>query len=466
MRQLRGCLRWQATVRRRRLEFAVNTRHQSGKWVRAALLATAFGLLPVQGGAQDEQQRRSDTQRELAVIRDQIALGQQRREELSGEIEKLEKDRASINKALIEASARARKFQAAIGETEARLDTLNAQQDTIKVSLRSRRAVLSEVLGALQRMGSNPPPAILVTPDDALSSVRSAILLGAVVPEIRAETGVLLSELTELQRIGTDIEAEKAKLSADLTFLAEDEERMSLILEEKKKLTASARQELAGQSARAAELASRQGDLSKLIEEMEKQFASVRDAAVEAKKSDDERIVRERDAAKSGKIATPDFSDMARIAPAMAFDQARGLLPRPVDGVEIRAFGEADALGETSPGLSIATRASARISAPSDGWVVYAGPFRSYGQLLILNAGNGYHVVLAGMERIDVQLGQFVLAGEPVAAMGAKRIASVDATGVESVRPVLYVELRKDGKSIDPSPWWADTSSKRVADDS
>ena len=104
--------------------------------------------------------------------------------------------------------------------------------------------------------------------------------------------------------------------------------------------------------------------------------------------------------------------------------------------------------------------------APADGWVVYAGPFRSYGQLLILNAGSGYHIVLAGMETINAELGSFVLAGEPVAMMGARRIASAEAVGVESSRPVLYVEFRKDGKSIDPSPWWADTDNERNLDDS
>jgi septal ring factor EnvC (AmiA/AmiB activator) len=105
----------------------------------------------------------------------------------------------------------------------------------------------------------------------------------------------------------------------------------------------------------------------------------------------------------------------------------------------------------------IATRAAAQVTAPCDGWVVYAGPFRSYGQLLILNAGGGYHVLLAGMERISVELGQFVLTGEPVAVMGAGGPAT--AAGA-SGQPVLYVEFRKDGAPVDPSPWWANASEK------
>ena len=68
----------------------------------------------------------------------------------------------------------------------------------------------------------------------------------------------------------------------------------------------------------------------------------------------------------------------------------------------------------------------AQVTAPCDGWVVFAGNFRSYGQLLIINAGGGYHVLLAGMERITVDLGQFVLTGEPVAVMG-KRASDGDS---------------------------------------
>ena len=93
--------------------------------------------------------------------------------------------------------------------------------------------------------------------------------------------------------------------------------------------------------------------------------------------------------------------------------------------------------------------------------MVYAGPFRSYGQLLILNAGGGYHVLLAGMERISVDLGQFVLTGEPVAVMGGQAQLSA-AVAIGSKKPALYVEFRKDGTPIDPSPWWATNEGEKA----
>jgi septal ring factor EnvC (AmiA/AmiB activator) len=155
------------------------------------------------------------------------------------------------------------------------------------------------------------------------------------------------------------------------------------------------------------------------------------------------------------------------MSPAIAFSSARGTLPLPVNGVKIRDFGASDGIGGSERGISIATRPGAQVTSPCDGWVVYSGPFRSYGQLLILNAGGGYHVVIAGMDRISVEIGQFVLTGEPVAVMGSgtTQVAAASSRGASQVgtgQPVLYVEFRKDGTPVDSGPWWAKKESEKV----
>ncbi len=137
------------------------------------------------------------------------------------------------------------------------------------------------------------------------------------------------------------------------------------------------------------------------------------------------------------------------------------MLPLPVNGTRIRDFGGSDGTGAVEKGISLAARPGAQVTSPCDGWVVYAGPFRSYGQLLILNAGGGYHVLIAGMERISVNIGQFVLTGEPVATMGkTSQVASIIAASASE--PVLYIEFRKDGTPIDPGPWWAANEGEKV----
>ena len=149
------------------------------------------------------------------------------------------------------------------------------------------------------------------------------------------------------------------------------------------------------------------------------------------------------------------------MSPAIAFASAKGLLAMPVNGARIREFGGSDGAGGVEKGISLATRPGAQVTTPCDGWVVYAGPFRSYGQLLILNAGGGYHVLIAGMEHISVNIGQFVLTGEPVATMGTmSQVASILAANAS--QPVLYIEFRKNGTPIDPGPWWAANEGEKV----
>ena len=147
-----------------------------------------------------------------------------------------------------------------------------------------------------------------------------------------------------------------------------------------------------------------------------------------------------------------------RIKPQIAFSEARGILPMPASGKRVLKFGEKTQYGSQSKGLVLETRHGGQVVSPCDGWIVYAGEFRSYGQLLIINAGGGYHILLAGLSQIDVQLGQFVLTGEPVGVMStAGRTTPGKA---QDNAPVLYIEFRKDQRPIDPDPWWADASRK------
>jgi septal ring factor EnvC (AmiA/AmiB activator) len=147
-----------------------------------------------------------------------------------------------------------------------------------------------------------------------------------------------------------------------------------------------------------------------------------------------------------------------RIKPSIEFHLAKAKLPLPAQGRRVLSFGDKTQYGGLSKGIVLETRRSAQIVSPCDGWIVYAGEFRSYGQLLIINAGGGYHVLLAGLSQIDVQPGQFVLAAEPVGTMSAAVKAA--QPGAEAGAPVLYVEFRKDGDPVNPDPWWVEAQQK------
>ena len=371
---------------------------------------------------------------------------------LRSEIETLGQDRRKFNQQLIDTAARVRDVEANINTTQERLGALDGQQRLLQNSLDQRHGVIVEVLAALQRMGQQPPPALMVRPEDALTAVRTAITLGAVLPEMRAQADALAGDLADMLSLRKQIVEQRDQLAGDLDLLGREQLRMTLMIDERQKKQAVAEQALTDERQRATDLAHQVDTIKDLIAKMETGLDSATRAAREANRAITSDATQPELAA---------LSDPGRLAPAVTFADMRGHMHLPVNGVRIREFGGSDGLGGIQKGLSIAARAGGEITAPCDGWVVYAGPFRSYGQLLILNAGGGYHVLLAGMERISVDLGQFVLTGEPVAVMGGGSQAS--PTGVTGPRqPVLYVEFRKDGAPIDPSPWWATNEGEKV----
>jgi len=368
------------------------------------------------------------------------------------EIDALSADHRKFNQQLIDTAARIRDVEANIDATQARLAPLDQQEQLFQKSLDERRGVIVEILAALQRVGRQPPPALLVRPEDALQAVRTAITLGAVLPEMRTEADALAGDLSDLLGVRKEIADQRDQLARDLDQLGRDQLRMSVLIDKRQKRQAAAEQELTDEQQRAADLAHQVDSIKDLITRLESNLDPATRAALDSNRS------IEQDATRPDLAA---LGDPGRLAPAVAFADMHGRLRLPVNGARIREFGGSDDAGGTQKGLSIAARPGAQITSPCDGWVVYAGTFRSYGQLLILNAGGGYHVLLAGMDRISVDLGQFVLTGEPVAVMGDGSQASA-AVVTEPKQPVLYVEFRKDGTPIDPSPWWATNEGEKV----
>lgn len=395
-------------------------------------------------------------EQELAAIRAEQKRAAETEAKLKAEIEAFGHDRRKLNADLIGTAARLREVEARLSATEAKVAPLEEQEQALRRSLHERRDLIAEILAALQRMGRRPPPALLVSPQDAARAVRSAIVLGAVVPELRARADRLAADLSELQKLRAGITAERARLATDLKSLSEEQRRVSALVEERQRQQSDSEKALDQQRGEAGQLARQVDNLKDLVGRLEQGLGQASRA----------RTAPAPDQKTASRPALAALNDPGRMAPALAFAAARGTLPMPVNGVKIRDFAAADGIGGTERGISVATRAGAQVTAPCDGWVMYSGPFRSYGQVLILDAGDGYHVVLAGMDRISVNIGQFVLTGEPVAVMGSGTAQVAAASPASPMagnsQPVLYVEFRKDKTPIDPGPWWAKKESEKV----
>lgn len=421
----------------------------------AAMPCAAFAQSPPAASPAPD---RSAKQMELEAIEKDLRTGEEARARLRAEIETLRSDRARLGERLVEVTGRIQAAEARVSGIEGRLATLTQTETAIRRSLEARRGLVAEVLGSLQRMGRRPPPALLVRPEDMLDAVRSSILLGAVLPELKSETEALAGDLGELIRLRTLASGERESLARDLAALVKDRAELALLVDARRQELAKREAGFAEEQQRGAALAGRAQSLRDLLGRLEadEQLRS-RALAEEQAARNDPRIaqLKERIAALSGK-------DPAKLAPRAAFGDLKGALPMPVAGSVLRGYNAPDGVGGTQKGVALGTRSGAVVSSPADGWVAFAGPFRTYGQLLIVNAGGGYYVLLAGMERINVSVGQFVVAGEPVAQMGDGAKAAVSLAGADASQPVLYVEFRKDGTSIDPAPWWATSLNEKV----
>lgn len=405
--------------------------------------------------------KREDVSKELQDLSQSIKMSAEKSEQLRQSIVALDKSSASLRQALIDSAARRKDLEQKIAESERKLADFGLREDIIRKSFRARRAVLAEVLGALERMGRNPPPALLVKPEDALGAVRTAILLGAVVPGMRKETEKLANDLETLANLRKASQSEREQMLASLQGRQEEETRMTLLLDENAKLSQRNSAQLQDELQRSQQLAQKSASLQGLITSLENEVSSVKSAALQSKQDDLRRAqmtdAQREQARRDAESAPPDKN---RIAPAFAFDELKAKLDLPAAGDVLRTYGDPDGTGHDAKGIVIATTPAAVVTAPADATVVYAGQFRSYGKMVILNPGSGYHIVLSGMDSVNVHAGQFVLSGEPIGAMGEKRVASAAAFSLETNRPTLYIEFRKDGNSVDSRPWWAKDAGK------
>jgi septal ring factor EnvC (AmiA/AmiB activator) len=368
---------------------------------------------------------------------DQAAV---RQKGLKGEVEALDAEAQQLSEKMIAIAARIQGAEGLITAGEERLAKLGEEEAALTRELAKRRESLGELLAGLQQLERNPPPPVVTEPADALSAVRGAMLFTAVVPEIKTRAALLAQSLGRLQALRTSISREQAALKAENERLAAERQEIAVLHGRKLELVRSTGGELEREATRIAALTRKAQSLRELI------------ATIEV-----ERRKREAEAEASAKAAEVKAqAELAeREAPKLTFVAAQGTLEFPAQGQKLRAFGEKDGLGGSAKGLFIATRQEAQVTAPATGRVEFAGPFRSYGQLLILDVGEGYLVLLAGLGTISAQSGQLVRAGEPVGVMGTEPArGTMIGDSMDETRPILYVEFRKNGSAVDPSPWW------------
>jgi murein hydrolase activator len=400
---------------------------------------------------------RQEREQELKRLDETLQRLQTGNAQLAAEIAGIRGDRARLNADLLATSQRVREAESRAQAAETRLQGLVSTEDALKRSLDARRGTIVEVLASLQRIGRKPPPAVLVRPEDMLQAVRTSMLLGAVLPELRQEAEILAQDLSQLIATREGLVRERDLVAAEAQKLSGERERVQALIATRQTQLATNESRLQEDRQKAQQLVRQTQSLKELISRMEAEINAANRAAQIARNAPPPT----QNPATVAALQPGALRDMARLQPKISFQEARGTLSMPVSGTPFKGFGAPDGFGGRENGASVETAKYALVTAPADGWVSFAGPYRSYGHVLIINAGGGYHLVMTGIDRVNVDIGQFVLAGEPVATMGGQPAGALTPEGGAG-NPVLYIEFRKDGVPIDPSPWWARTDGEKV----
>jgi septal ring factor EnvC (AmiA/AmiB activator) len=375
------------------------------------------------------------------------------------------------------ASARiAQDNEAQLTELEARTAALGEQEDRQAAELQARQEHERRVLAALQRLAQNPPAAVLLSPGAPLDLARGAMLLGTAAPRLEAEAKEIALALDALRRTRSDIATERQEMAERQAALETERLRLADLMKQKQALEGEARDRAEAAQEKLAALTAQAGDLKELIlrveKERERKLEEDRrreaDAKAKAERDEAERAAKAAEAARQAAAHPSEGSirdkpspgtQVAAAVPAAAHDLAppgrklrelqpgKAVLLMPASGDISKHFGDPEGVS-TSKGLTISTRAGAQVVAPYDGQIMFAGPFKGYGQILIIDHGGGYHSLLAGLDVLEANVGQSVIAGEPVGTMRSEGAAS------------LYLELRRQGQPINPLPWLAAREGK------
>jgi len=395
-----------------------------------AVLTMPFAGLAA--GVQNTGQKLKDVELKIQKNNAESQRQRKRADQLKSEIN-------LINVDLVAAAGRVQEQELQVVMLEGELARLKREATQKSAQLRERRQQFSGVVMALSRIARFPTEALIAQPIPPEDTVRSAILLRAAVPAIEGRANMLRSEIEDLDDTRGQVEIRQAALHSALENLQVEENRINVIRQKKAALRAEALSKGRVAKSKARKLAKTAKSLRDLVGRLNSQ-----------KKADDLKAANalKANALRSSRATTPvQAPNLKALGNISLISKARGRLPYPAAGRLVGLYGQALEGGQTRKGLSIATREGGQVISPFDGTVVFAGPFRGYGQLLIIDHGEGYHSLLAGLGRIDAQISQPVLAGEPVAKMSDK--GSLDG----GASPVLYVEFRRNNQPINPLPW-------------
>ncbi|GAA4248892.1 murein hydrolase activator EnvC family protein [Azospirillum formosense] len=431
-------------------------RRRAFPW-RPALLTATLLVVSTAAAAQTESPGQT-----LKRVEQDLQTDKALQRQLDRQSQTLQKELDELRDRLVGLADQERAQEDELAHLEESLTALETQERSQAEKLEGERQQIAALLAALQRVARIPPEAALARPDGPVDTLRSALLLRDTVPALRARADALAQALTRLAETRETLQAQRGRTyAARLTLIDRQKEIGQLVArrEELSRQTDEERQQVAQRTAR---LTGQAADLRQLMDriEAERRAAAAMAAKREAERLEAERRLAEQRAAEQKaaeqKLAEQKAAEQRQAEQKLAEQRSSEQRARaetetaraapgapvgerlPVGGRVTVRYGEADRYGATSRGVTIQARSGSTVVSPQAGTIVFAGPFRGYGQILIVEHSHGYHSLIAGFGRIDTAVGRRVATGEPIGLMPA------DGS------PDLYFELRRHGQPINP----------------
>jgi septal ring factor EnvC (AmiA/AmiB activator) len=403
------------------------------------LLITVIALYPSQHIA--AQQQNGSLGKKIKDVERAIAEGKKRSQDLKQRADNLKSDLSKAEHGRIVIANTVQNLEKKLSKLETEISDLHEAENEKRYLLESRRGQFTNILMALQRISRLPPEVIIAYPAGADDLIRTAILLRSAVPKIETQATQLREDIVALAATRKLIANRKMQL--DNT--GREFRKKRIILDKLIRLKAKQHQRAISRRRAAA---SKIKSLSSKAKNLRDLFVNLvqerKNQSLKKLRGEQPQQLRNKKNKKRGSNQkSSKVAKLARPFNLKPFALSRGSLRFPAVGRISGRYGERIQRGITRKGITIKTRALAQVVAPHNGKVVFAGNFRGYGQLLIIDHGEGYHTLLAGMLRIDGTMGQYVLSGEPVGVMGTHK----------GEAPSLYIELRRNSQPINPTPW-------------
>ena len=322
----------------------------------------------------------------------------------------LEKEIDNIQKRMASLAGTIQRQEELLNRLDDVLVPLQQKLEEEQSHLGEKRKEMVVLVAALQRLALQPPETILISPQPLDEATKVGVLLKTAVQQVEEATSQITNRIDKIAYLQEEVKKKKLHQEELFSNIQGEQSKLEKLSKKKASLRKNTLSEVKSLARQISKLANEASSLKELM------------AKLKRKKRRAQTKAQKRASAKN-------------------FKRNRGKLKLPVKGRVIAKFKSKDKYGHHIKGIKVKARSGSQVTAPYAGDVIYAGNFRRYGKMLIIDHGGGYITLLAGLGRVDRQIGESLVSGEPIGIM-------------EKKDPVLYLELRRNGDPINPLRWY------------